>query len=75
LLDLGVSAIRIDDIWGGLGDTIARKPEIFAREPETGWSRVIIKGFPPDIPLLRVWFTYDDDHVYIQYIEPLDDFG
>ena len=75
LLEFGVSAQKIDDVMDGLGETIARRPEVFAHEPETGWSRIIIKGFPPDIPFLRVWFTYDDDNVYIEYIEPLDDLG
>lgn len=75
LEEFGVSSLKIDDVLAGLSETIARKPEVFAREPETGWSRILIKAFPPDIPFLRVWFTYDEDTVYIEYIEPLDDLG
>src|SRR5689334_15605825 len=75
LLEFGVSSLKVDDVMKGLDNTIARKPEIFAREPETGWSRIIIKGFPPDVPFLRVWFTYDENAVYIEWIEPLDDLG
>jgi hypothetical protein len=75
LLDFGVSGLRIDDVLGGLTDTICRKPEVFAREPQTGWSRIIVKGFPPDIPFLRIWFTYNEEDVFLEYIEPLDDLG
>jgi hypothetical protein len=69
--ELGVSPARIDDIIGGLGDTIARRPEVFARDEETGWSRIIVKAFPPEIPFLRVWFTYTETDVYIEHIEQL----
>jgi hypothetical protein len=75
LLDFGVSGNRIDEVVGGLADTICRNPEIFAREPHTGWSRIIVKAFPPDIPFLRIWFTYNEDDVFIEYIEALDDLG
>lgn len=75
LNDFGVSALRVDDVLRGLIDTICVKPEIFAREPITGWSRIIVKGFPPDIPFLRIWFTYDENDVYLECIEPLDDLG
>ena len=50
LMRLGVAALRVDDVLGGLTDTICVRPEVFAREPETGWSRIILKEFPPDIP-------------------------
>ena len=72
LSDLGVSTLKLDDIIGGLSVTIGRRPEKFAREPYTGWSRIIVKAFPPEIPSLRIWFTYDDDHVYIEHIEALE---
>lgn len=75
LNDCGVGALRLDDVVLGLTETICKKPEAFACEKHTGWSRVIVKGFPPDIPFLRIWFTYDNDNVYIEYIEPLDDLG
>ena len=46
---------------------------MFAREPHTGWSRVIVKAFPPDIPSMRIWFTYDDDKIYIEHVEALEE--
>ena len=46
-ISLRVSARKIDDLIKGLGDTIARKPEVFARESITGWSRIIGKAFRP----------------------------
>jgi hypothetical protein len=75
LSDNGVGALRLDDVLLGLADTICKKPEVFAREKHTGWSRIMVKGFPPDIPWLRIWFTYNEDYVYIEFIEPLDDVG
>jgi len=75
LSEFGVAALRLDDVILGLIDTICKKPEVFAREKHTGWSRIMVKGFRPDIPWLRIWFTYDEDNVYIEYIEPLDDLG
>ena len=35
----GVSANKLDDLIRGLSETIARRPEKFARESHTGWSR------------------------------------
>jgi hypothetical protein len=32
-----------------------------------------MKAFPPDIPLARIWFTYDDDCIYIQHVELLEE--
>ena len=72
LSSIGVSAHKLDDILKGLSETIGRCPQRFAREPHTGWSRVIIKAFPPEIPAIRIWFTYDDDHVYIEHVEALE---
>ena len=70
---LGVSAHKLDKITEGLSSTIAVRPEVFAREPFTGWSRIIVKEFPPDIPSMRIWFTYDDDHIYIEHVEALEE--
>jgi hypothetical protein len=71
LESLGVSVRKLDDIISGLSATIARKPEKFAREPHTGWSRIVVKGFPPEIPRLAIWFTYDADHIYIKHVQSL----
>ena len=70
---LGVSAQKLDDLISGLSATIGARPEVFARESYTGWSRVVVKAFPPEIPSLRIWFTYDDDHVYVEHIEALEE--
>jgi hypothetical protein len=75
LMGFGVASLRVDDVLGGLTETICVRPEVFAQEPHTQWSRIIVKAFPPDIPFLRIWFTYDAETVYIEYIEPLDDLG
>lgn len=73
LLDLGLSALKLDSILEGLTNTICRKPEKFAREPQTGWSRVVTKSFPPDIPAVQIWFTYDDDKIYIECVELIEE--
>jgi hypothetical protein len=73
LTEFGVSAQKLDDLTGGLSLTIGMRPEVFAREPHTGWSRVIVKAFPPEIPSMRIWFTYDDDNIYIEHIEALEE--
>jgi hypothetical protein len=70
---LGVSARKLDDIIDGFSFLVGQRPDIFAREPDTGWSRIVMKAFPPDIPLIRIWFTYDDDHVYIEHVELLEE--
>jgi hypothetical protein len=72
LEDLGVSQLKLADLLEGLTDTIGKRPEVFEREQHTGWSRIIVKAFPPEIPLMRIWFTYDPDHVFIEAIEKLD---
>jgi hypothetical protein len=69
----GVSARKLDDITKGLTDTICVRPEVFQREERTGWSRIIVKEFPSDIPAIRSWFTYDDDKVYIEGVDLLSE--
>jgi len=69
---LNVSIHKLDDVIRGLSETIARRPDKFFREPHTGWSRIVVKGFPPDIPALAIWFTYDQDYVYIEHVQPLE---
>lgn len=71
LENLGVSVHKLERLLSGLTNTIARNPDRFARESHTGWSRIVIKAFPPEIPFVAIWFTYDDDYVYIQHIQPL----
>jgi len=73
LLKLGVSALKLDSVLEGFSGTVCRRPDLFAREPYTGWSRVIVKAFPPDIPPMRIWFTYDDNNVYIEHVELLQE--
>jgi hypothetical protein len=71
-VNLGISVRKLDDVLGGLSNTICKRPQVFEREKYTGWSRILTKPFPPDVPSLRIWFTYDDDHVYIECIEALE---
>jgi hypothetical protein len=69
LSELGFSPLKLDDVISGFIAVVGRRPERFAKESQTGWSRVLVKAFPPDIPRTRIWFTYDDDHIYIEHIE------
>lgn len=71
LSGLGLSALKLDDVTRGLTNTIGKHPERFERESYTGWSTIVTKEFPPDIPVMRIWFTYDEDNVYIQVVELL----
>jgi len=73
LSGFGVSARKVDDLITGFSFLVNKRPDIFGREPETGWSRIVMKAFPPDIPLARIWFTYDDDYIYIQHVELLEE--
>ena len=72
LLHIGVSAAKLDDVTLGLTNTICKHPERFNREPHTGWSRIVLKSFPPDIPATAIWFTFDEDHVYIEAVELIE---
>lgn len=73
LSSIGVSAIKLDDVISGFAFIVGRRPEVFPREPQTGWSRAVVKWFPPDVPRMQIWFTYDDDNVYIEHVERLEE--
>jgi hypothetical protein len=73
LSNLGFSHLKLDDVIAGFSENVGKRPERIAREPHTGWSRVIVKAFPPDIPRTRIWFTYDDHNLYIEHIEALEE--
>ena len=64
--------MKLDDVLVGFVENVGKHPERLAKEPQTGWSRVIVKAFPPDIPRTRIWFTYDDDYIYIEHVELLE---
>ena len=70
----GVSAAKLPDLMAGLGSTICARPERFRLDDSSGWSRILTKEFPPDIPPIRIWFTFDDEYVYIQGVELLSEF-
>lgn len=72
LSGLGFSALKLDDVITSFRKTVGKHPERFAREPHTGWSRVIVKAFPPDIPRTRIWFTFDAERIYIEHVELLE---
>jgi len=72
LSNLGFSMMKLDDVLVGFVENVGKHPERLAKEPQTGWSRVIVKAFLPDIPRTRIWFTYDDDHIYIEHVELLE---
>jgi len=70
----GVSAKKLDDLMEGLEFSIAARPEVFQREEKSGWSRIMVKEFPPDIPAIRIWFTYDEERVQIERVDLLSEF-
>jgi len=70
----GVSPKKLDDVIAGLRSTIAARPEVFQREEQSGLSRIIIREFLPDIPAIRIWFTFDEAKVYIEAVELLSMF-
>jgi len=70
----GVSSRKLNDVTKGLTDTICVSPEVFQREERTGWSRIIIKEFLPHIPAIRIWFTFDENKVYIEGVDLLSEF-
>lgn len=73
LSGLGFSATKLDDVMAGFVENIGKHPERLGKEPHTGWSRVIVKAFPPDIPRTRIWFTYDDNCIYVEHVELLEE--
>lgn len=62
----GVSARKLDDLMNGLVFSLQTRPEVFRREDQSGWSRIMVTEFPPDIPAIRIWFTFDAERVYIR---------
>lgn len=70
----GISHKRLDDVMEGLIFSLATRPERLRRDDPTGWSRIMIREAPPDIPAIRVWFTYDDDRVNIERVDLLSEF-
>jgi hypothetical protein len=69
----GVAARKLDKITLGLADTICLSPEIFQREEDTGWSCILTRNYP-GIPSIRIWFTFDDDNVYIEAVDLLSEY-
>jgi len=74
LLRCGVSAKRLDDVASGLIFSIARNPERFQREEKSGWSRIMVNPFVPDIPSIRIWFTFDEEKIYIERVDLLSEY-
>ncbi len=57
----------------GLGLSIATTPETFRNDDATGWSRIMLDE-RPGIPAIRIWFTYDDEKVYIERVDLLSEY-
>jgi hypothetical protein len=74
LLRCKVSPKRLDDLMEGLIFSLATRPERLRRDDPTGWSRIMIREASPDIPAIRVWFTYDDDKVNIERVDLLSEY-
>jgi len=62
------SAKRLDEVLSGLSWTLARRPDSFPNVP--GLKLYLAKTDPfPGTPALFVWFTFDEDMVYLLSIE------
>lgn len=65
---LPVTCERLDEILNGILWVLARKPDFFPRVPGTIIHRAKTEKFP-NLPVFRIWFTYDADEVCLQLIE------
>lgn len=62
---LGLSAREFDEALEAIEYMVCRLPELFTRIRDSGYSVADYDGNPP----LRVYFTYDDQFVYLVDIE------
>jgi hypothetical protein len=58
---------RLDEVLDGVTWVLARRPESFSQIP--GTDVYMAKTDPFGIPALYIWFTFDEDHVYLESIE------
>jgi len=62
------SAKRLDEILDGVTWTLTRLPECYPNIPETDVYLAKTDAFS-DVPALYVWFTFDENYVYLEGIE------
>jgi hypothetical protein len=62
------SAKRLDDILFGITWVLSRKPESFPKVQGLNLYLAKTDG-APDAPAVNVWFNFDDEKVYLLYIE------
>jgi hypothetical protein len=70
----GVTAKRLDDLMDSLCNSLSAAPEVFQKDEVAGWSRVIVRECPPDIPAIRIWFTYDDNQTVVERVDLLSEY-
>ena len=66
--NLGIAAERLDYALVGLGESLARHPEIFPKVPATPFSRATLNVYG-GLPSLRVFFTYNAVEVALVCVE------
>ena len=74
LRQLRISYRDLDLALEDLDMTVCRRPEIFPQVLDTGVHRLRVRGYGR-FPDIDIWFTFDSNHVYLNYIElaPEDD--
>lgn len=68
--DIGFPLEALDEMLGGLLDTIATIPEEFDKVEGRELYAATYTGRPP----MRIWFTFNRTTVFLLYIERLDDY-
>jgi hypothetical protein len=68
--DLRLSVARLDECLKGLGWLLARAPELFPLVPDTKLRRAKLRNYAPGV-VLDVWFSFDEQNVFLHAIEPL----
>jgi len=61
---------RLDDALTGIQYALCINSAACPKIPGTSLSVIWTKKLP-GVPESRIFYTYDDDHVYLHYIEPV----
>ena len=69
---IAYSAKRLDEILFGITWVLCRKPESFPQVPGLDLYLAKTDAFS-DTPAVNVWFTFDDQHVHLLFIEIISD--
>lgn len=61
---LRISYRRLDEALGQVADALCKRPETFPSYPGYRLHRIRLLNFP-GVPELSIFFTYDDNYVYL----------